>query len=37
MRHTTWFPNEFRDFVIALIALILTAMIWGLFFAPAVI
>ncbi len=37
MRHTTPFPDELRDFLIGLVALILAVMIWALLIVPAAI
>lgn len=36
MRHTTLFPEEFRDLIIGLVALALAVMIWSILVVPAV-
>jgi hypothetical protein len=37
MRHTTWFPAEFRDLMIGVLALVLAMAVWAVLLAPAVI
>ena len=37
MKDSTTFPNEFRDSLIGVIALLLTLIIWAVLFAPVAI
>jgi hypothetical protein len=37
MRHSTLFPDEFRDLLIGVIALLLTLLIWSVLLTPAAI
>ncbi len=37
MRDSTTFSNEFRDLLIGVIALLLTLIIWSVFFTPVAI
>ncbi len=37
MRHTTLFPDRFRDLIIGLVALALAVMIWSIVMVPVAI
>jgi hypothetical protein len=37
MRHSTTLPNEFRDLLIGVIALLLTLLIWSVLLTPVAV
>jgi hypothetical protein len=37
MKDSTLVPNEFRDLIIALVALLITLLLWSVFMVPAAV
>lgn len=37
MKRSTWLPNEYRDLIIGLLALLLTLLIWAVVLAPVAV
>ncbi len=37
MKHATTFPDQYRDLLIAALAVLLTLLLWAVVFAPAAV